>query len=915
MLHRLFILAISAYSQVLYSESFTSNLFTTSEYWVLRGENQIYSDCGSVRLFGGYNAFAKGTSVTKLFQLPPHHTVQITLEFWKLDSWNGESFFIYLDQILGFQENYGFEADQLCGLNHGDITVYISITQPHNFQSLFILMTSNLDQGPTNESWGIRNFKLYIFPCPSGCLTCISSDSREDCIFWNLIENSLTNVDFDSFNFDGWTIDRGYKSTTIPLLGGFKYTGKGSQLFKTINLPAHSQVKIQFRFMILDKWNSKQAYLSVDNTLRWSKTFDYNNRKIQNICGDIYDDIPFNDQFTIAHSESSITLLFNTNLNQDMQNESFGIRDISIFIDCLFGSSFNQACGSICGNGILEEYEECDDGNIYSFDGCFNCQYFCLEGCSNCIKGICFECDDKWFFNSNFNSCNLIVDDEKYSIWEECDDLLNFEICKNGKFVVPSNCQSYQFGICQQCELNYELINSKCESLCENLQIVHEIQCVDNNLYAFNRCHQCTYDLEEGCKFQQNGICIQCQEGWKQDKSTDNCTPICGDLIVERHEECDISEQTQNSFGCNQCYFHCQHECIDCQFGICYDCISGWKLKNQQCQFESECGDNQIQGIVECDDKNQIRFDGCHKCRNDCQRECSYCQKGICLDCIYGWHLNDYFQCESECGDSQVALISYEECEDSNNLQLDGCYECKFECCRYCTTCIYGICYDCQATFTLIDQLCLPVCGDGLITIGYEECDDMNDIPYDGCYYCNYQCRQFCKICIKGICYDQCEYGYYTVDNVCNPICGDGITVEEEDCDDLNDDKSDGCFNCFFYCPDHCKICVEGKCKVCEQGYELNSNQNQCVAFCGDGLVSTEEECDDMNKQDGDGCSQQCTIELNYICKNYLYSYTQCTYEKYPKFQALLKNQDYQNQFVSLYFDQEGLNQNFITSH
>ncbi|CAD8072856.1 unnamed protein product [Paramecium sonneborni] len=110
------------------------------------------------------------------------------------------------------------------------------------------------------------------------------------------------------------------QTKAIPLLGGFKYTGESSYLFKTINLPTHSQVKIQFRFMILDKWNSKQAYLSVDNTLRWTKTFNYNNRKISNICGDIYDDIPFNDQFTIAHTESSITLLFNTNLNQDMQN-------------------------------------------------------------------------------------------------------------------------------------------------------------------------------------------------------------------------------------------------------------------------------------------------------------------------------------------------------------------------------------------------------------------------------------------------------------------------------------------------------------------------------------------------------------------------------------------------------------------
>ncbi|CAD8089306.1 unnamed protein product [Paramecium primaurelia] len=875
---------------------------------MLTGQNSIYSDCGSVRLFGGYGAFAEQTSATKLFQLPPHHTVLITLEFWKIDSWDNQIFFIYLDEILGFQNNYGLDGTQLCGQSsYGEIIEQISITKPHNYQSLFILMTSDLDQGSTNESWGIRNFKLYIYPCPSGCQTCVSTDSREDCIYWKIIENSLVSVDFNSFNVDGWTIERGCKFTSqclsIPLLGGYDCTGRTSQLFKKINLSAHSQVKIKFRFMFLDRWNSKSAYLYVDNNLKWTKTLTLNVRVIQNLCGLSYDDIPQHDQFTMAHSGSSITLLFTSNLNQDMQNESFGIRDIQIFIDCLFGSSFNQACGSICGNGVLEQYEECDDGNIYSFDGCFNCQYSCLEGCSNCINGICFECDIGWFFDSNFNTCTAIFDDQKYSIWEECDDLLQFEICKNGKFMAPSNCLSYQFGICDKCKLNYELINNKCESVCQNQLIVNDIQCVDNNLYAFDRCHQCTYDLEEGCKFQQNGICIQCLNGWKLDQPINICTPICGDLIVLGYEECDISRDTKKSFECNQCVYNCQNECTDCQYGICYDCIQGWKLKNQQC--ESDCGDNQIKGIEECDDMNSIRFDGCNKCRNDCQLECSYCQRGTCLNCIYGWYLNDYFLCEFECGDSQIALLSYEECEDSNNLQYDGCYECKQECCRYCTACIYGICYNCQFTFTLIDQLCLPVCGDGLITIGYEKCDDMNEIPYDGCYNCNYQCRQFCKLCIKGVCYDLCEEGYYEVNNICYPICGDGILVDEEECDDQNDDKSDGCFNCYFYCPDHCEICVEGRCKVCEQGYELIPNQNQCQTFCGNGLVSMDEECDDMNKQDGDGCSQQCTIEINYICKNYLYSFTQCTYEKYPKFQASLIRQDYQIQYVSLHFDQQ----------
>lgn len=46
--------------------------------------------------------------------------------------------------------------------------------------------------------------------------------------------------------------------------------------------------------MFIDSWNSEYAYLHADNILIWTKSFTYNSRKIQNICGWMYDDIPHN---------------------------------------------------------------------------------------------------------------------------------------------------------------------------------------------------------------------------------------------------------------------------------------------------------------------------------------------------------------------------------------------------------------------------------------------------------------------------------------------------------------------------------------------------------------------------------------------------------------------------------------------
>ena len=41
------------------------------------------------------------------------------------------------------------------------------------------------------------------------------------------------------------------------------------------------------------------------------------------------------------------------------------------------------------------------------------------------------------------------------------------------------------------------------------------------------------------------------------------------------------------------------------------------------------------------------------------------------------------------------------------------------------------------------------------------------------------------------------------------------------------------------------------------------------MEICGDGIRPTElHACDDGNTQDGDGCSQSCTIEFGFKCDN-----------------------------------------------
>lgn len=65
---------------------------------------------------------------------------------------------------------------------------------------------------------------------------------------------------------------------------------------------------------------------------------------------------------------------------------------------------------------------------------------------------------------------------------------------------------------------------------------------------------------------------------------------------------------------------------------------------------------------------------------------------------------------------------------------------------------------------------CTRVCNNnGTIEIG-EECDDSNSINNDGCTLCNIDTGYECN----------------TPGSLCTPICGDGILVGLENCDDFS---------------------------------------------------------------------------------------------------------------------------------
>ncbi len=183
------------------------------------------------------------------------------------------------------------------------------------------------------------------------------------------------------------------------------------------------------------------------------------------------------------------------------------------------------------------------------------------------------------------------------------------------------------------------------------------------------------------------------------------------------------------------------------------------------------------------------------------------------------------------CGDKLVNVAG-EECDDGNNVPGDGCN---------------GIC-KIEDGFECPDegQPCVSVwaCGNSVVEPN-EICDDGNDDAGDGC-------NEDCTVQEAGFICE--EAGVACIDL---NVCGNGILTGNELCDDGNDDPNDGCNGC-----------------QTTPGYECPWPGALCIPKCGDGILILNEVCDDGNSKDGDGCSSKCDWEDGWGCNGNPGAYT-----------------------------------------
>jgi cysteine-rich repeat protein len=255
-------------------------------------------------------------------------------------------------------------------------------------------------------------------------------------------------------------------------------------------------------------------------------------------------------------------------------------------------------------------------------------------------------------------------------------------------------------------------------------------------------------------------------------------------------------------------------------------------------RIKPTCGNLRYDPGEECDDGNTVSGDGCS---SRCKLECSDAGVELCPDPGFfpdsPWTLCCASLNMVVCGNG-VLVVGREVCDDGNTLAGDGCS-------RDCQTVEPG--YRC----TMPGRACVAICGDRAIK-GAETCDDGNREDGDGC-------SRFCVTepgwdCTSGTCVrSERSDGGVDAEGV-RLYCGDGILAGDEECDDgpLNSDEHYGCSkDCvYLYCGDG--IVTPGE--VCDLGARNGTidGRDGCTFgctkphYCGDGMVDIDrgEECD-----------------------------------------------------------------------
>lgn|GEM_PF-1149117 len=518
--------------------------------------------------------------------------------------------------------------------------------------------------------------------------------------------------------------------------------------------------------------------------------------------------------------------------------------------------------GGQCGDGVLQIEEGCDDGNIASGDGCDSfCQTegdYCGDGeiqdWESCDEGR--ECPSGRSC-ADYSQCIIEhpPNSGEYTAPGVCkvgDSFRNLRCSDESDCFSLSQClisPGQDIGVCSgDPNINLCETNDDCTS-CTNEDIWGECYITGEQCRKNTNCPSdyCILEFENICRARTYGGVTQrsaCDEDCQSEM-------FCGDRIVYLDqnggiEHCDLGLHCASGDSC-----YVNSDCIDGSSCIARD-VPGC-ASNCQTQI---CGNRNIEGIETCDDGKSCEDGTFCTTDSDCNDD-SVCEPRSNDGCSSN--------CQNEyCGDGYV--YSNEECDDgglcSNGASCDRDIDCPTEY-NYCEGYAYRSCgsdndcpRDSQCVVANSNSSCRSRSEDGCsIACIVEYCGDtftqngLGETCDDGMH-----CSLWRNPCSSD---DDCAFDEETCEPVggdgcsaecISEFCGDGLTQGNlgEQCDDGNDDDTDGCLSTCLRPPPP------------PPGPPVS---------CGNGNIERDEECDDGNTLNSDGCDENCLEENPSNCR------------------------------------------------
>ena len=324
----------------------------------------------------------------------------------------------------------------------------------------------------------------------------------------------------------------------------------------------------------------------------------------------------------------------------------------------------------VCGNGHIDPGEQCDDGNTMSGDGCSStCQvepgYVCPN--HNGVGGACVKlpapvCGDGMLEGTE--QC----DDGNTTSGDGCSSTCQLEPgftcptpgapCKRIEFCGDS---ILELDIGEQCDDGNMVSGDGCSATCQlepgyvcptpGQPCVSTVRCGDGRLGGSEQC-------DDGNNLSGDGCSATCQlePGWICPTPGAKCTTVCGDGIVAGREQCDLGALNGAGSACSaSCTINAGYACVTSTPPASGDAgaDASAPLPTSTCH-QTVCGDGIKEGSEQCDDGNRIPYDGCSP------------------TCTIDPKCNGVGTCTSVCGDGLVEPP--EQCDlGASNGPESGC--------------------------------------------------------------------------------------------------------------------------------------------------------------------------------------------------------------------------------------------------